>query len=63
MLILSWQTNAFALSFAIDAFEVNGANPLSQRQTQGILSAYLGEHTDIERLREATQQLETVLHQ
>lgn len=55
------QVNASAIDFTIDAFIVEGDNPLSKRQTEQILSPYIGNHTNIVRLREATKALEKQL--
>lgn len=60
-LLLMGSGNAFALEFTITQFVVEGDNPISARHTQRVLAPYLGTHTDIEPLREATRALETAL--
>ncbi len=46
------------ISFDVKAFVVEGPNPLSERETQRLLTPFLGTHTDLERLSEAARILE-----
>lgn len=60
--LMFWQSTAVAaIEFEVDRFMVEGENPLRGSQTAKILEPYLGEHTGLERLQEASTELEKML--
>ena len=61
--VLLWSSLLLAQDAVINVkeFSVEGPNPLSASATQRILAPFLGKHTDLERLSEATKALELAI--
>lgn len=49
------------IEFQINKFEILGPNPIGEARAQALLQPYLGRHTGLERLQQATQALEKFL--
>lgn len=60
-LVLLYAGLAHAITFNITGFVIEGENPLRAAQTQRLLKPFLGQHSNLERLRAATKRLETAL--
>jgi len=50
-------------SFSVSGYTVEGDNPLSEAQTQGVLQPFVGQHQGIERLQAAASALEALLRE
>jgi hemolysin activation/secretion protein len=54
--------SAQTFSLQVEAFEIEGPNPISKRKTRKLLKPFLGKHDSIEPIQEAASALEEALH-